>query len=461
MSDESDDYQNLLRELREGATELASLVEDMARERGDLAGLLVAIGSDDPAESTWARFVAAIEEHREEEALPEALREALVALESWPDELRVAPQAWWNAAQEPGSIPPGWEAVRALVATGSHQGFEPCRNEEALAPLTIVRVAEDVVSTAQLARAPRLRDLAIDSGSSSRLDPPEDLEGIGGLGRLEVLRLTLVRNADLRPLARLGSLRELSLTFELHGSEAPVDLAPLADLRKLTSLTLREEIRPFASLAPLGALGRLTSLVIVRPSRDLAPLAGLNELRELELSRVEEWPEGFRLPSGLTTLRLFDVEGLASLASLGPLSALRRLEVYNAPALSDAAGLAACTGLERLLLQGARLGSLEGLGSLARLETLQLSDQPELGRVEAGQEQTALREVALIRCPKLSDLSGLVSFKGLRRIVLDRLEALEDLAPLAALGRLEEVVLQGCPRVRSVEIRPGVRVIRG
>ena len=445
-----EEYQELLQLLRDGVTDIAPVVEDMARDRQDIVHLLMAIASQEPGEETWDRFVAAIDEAETAEALPQAIQDVLPILDTWPDELRMAPQSWWNLIQESGTTLVQWETVRYLQTLGSHHGFAPCQQESSLTLLTHINVVDDVVFPDQLAQATHLETLSYQPSSFSQLDHPEDLEAIGQLQQLRSLRLTLVRNPDLQPLAALTNLQELSLTFTLHGISEPVDLNPIGNLSQLKSLKLLEETKPFASLEPLTRLTQLVALKIKRPPADLSPLTALAQLQDLELSQLSQGSSNLPLPDCVRSIQLFDAAELRTLDGFAPLSQLQTLKIFNAPALEDSSALAQIISLQSLLLQGTHLSALHQIGNLDRLETLHLNNHSQLVELTVDREQRALQELVITQCPQLANLTGLTPLKGLRRLVLNGLSILEDLSPLQALDNLNELILENCPQIQSV-----------
>jgi internalin A len=134
--------------------------------------------------------------------------------------------------------------------------------------------------------------------------------------------------SDLRPLASLGGLRELSLT----GCTGVSDLSPLASLTGLQTLSL-SGCTGVSDLSPLASLTEVQWLWLdgCTGVSDLGPLASLGGLQELSLS------------------------GCAGVSNLGPLASLarlRKLRLAYCTGVTDLSPLTSLTGLQRLWLDG-------------------------------------------------------------------------------------------------------------
>jgi len=149
--------------------------------------------------------------------------------------------------------------------------------------------------------------------------------------------------ADLAPVARLTQLQTLTITWAKPG-----DLGPLTGLTNLHELTVVSAGR--LDLAPLHHLTRLESLSLYGPEiRDLSPLAGLGQLQVLIVENTGA--TDLRPLAGLTNLRTLRLEGtpVRDITPLLALARLQELDLYGTQ-LSDPAPLAKLTGLRRLML---------------------------------------------------------------------------------------------------------------
>lgn len=447
MDAEYVEFLQLLEE--EGIQDLAALVEEMARARDDLNGIVISILSSPHEPGNWQRLIDTLDTWPNPEEIPAALERAASILDTWPAELRIAPASWWNALQDDPSVSiPGWQIVRALITNGSREHYEICRNSAALDVFHVMNVSDAVVPVHLLTGATALEQLRYDF---TKHDPGmrwEQLEPIGKLTKLQSLALSLTESGDLSPLQGLGALRDLSLRFALRG-DAPIDLSPLAHFSHLETAQLLSETQPFASLEPLIGLAHLTHLTIKHPPADLRPLEALARLAELEL--FESPPiTGIALPPSLQSVRLHDLPALSSLDSFRQLTQLQSLSIYGAPELTDVSALYELPRLSELVLIGTDITEIAHLDRLAALSTMQIQAQPELRHLHAEQEQTALRELVLVDCPLLNDITGVRYMRGLNRLVIRRVAGLSDLTPLAGLPALHEIILDDCPDLANV-----------
>ena len=205
----------------------------------------------------------------------------------------------------------------------------------------------------------------------------EQLAVLGGLTKLESLKLLQNGISDLSPLAGLVNLWHLDLT----GNEIE-DLSPLAGLVNLRHLDLSgnqiEDLSPLAGLVQLQYL-YLSSNEI----EDLSPLAGLVDLPHLNLSSNQ-------------------IEDLSPLAGL---INLQRLNL-SSNQIEDLSPLAGLVNLRHLHLSSNQIDDLSPLAGLVQLETLNLTNnkivdiQPLLDNVGIG----AGDSIHLQR-NKLSDIS--------------------------------------------------------
>lgn len=130
-------------------------------------------------------------------------------------------------------------------------------------------------------------------------------------------------------------------------------LAPLADMKALTTLTLRKlaSANPIeaAPLAGLTAMQRMEIVEVKLGCADLTFLSAMTKLRNLELNG---------LPGGLQSLK-----GVETLPSLTDLS-------LKGMALPDIAPLAACAKVDRLHLSYSTVGDLTPVAAMPALKFL-------------------------------------------------------------------------------------------
>jgi hypothetical protein len=199
-----------------------------------------------------------------------------------------------------------------------------------------------------------------------------DLENFGGSPRLDTLALSRELRSvmltgcdsglDLTPLSRLPLLHDLTL----WSPDEAVDTDPLARIPGLRALKI-------SCGTALGALDGISSC----PVLNWLDLTGCDDLRSLDVL-----PE---LPGSIEGVSLSGFEVLSSLAGAGRHQAVRALELFGCPALTDLDPISGMTSLERI-----------GIG-IEHVDTVDLSPLAALPR---------LREVTLMGNWSF-DLSGL------------------------------------------------------
>jgi Leucine-rich repeat (LRR) protein len=301
-----------------------------------------------------------------------------------------------------------------------------------------------------------------------------DLELIERLGSLERLDLPFVRlneGADPPCLSKLDNLRFLRVsevesdrsrvdttvfggmekleTLEFSIKRPAVDLAPLADLPSLRSLTL--ELNYANSASDLPALRVLTQVRSISLSLDtlsashVNALAGVENLTELRARSVDlDGPSWNRLAELISLERLSIYRGWGALRpnqpdyasrAIAKLPRLRDLTLHQGrlPAESLEA-IAALTPLESLALVGVplnddRLRAIAGMKGLKTL-ILGLSASSEWGR------------------PTSTGYGALAALPALETLALDRVDlGAEDFDALAKLAGLRSLYLG--PSARS------------
>jgi Leucine-rich repeat (LRR) protein len=248
------------------------------------------------------------------------------------------------------------------------------------------------------------------------------LKGLSALDSFQQLTSLVLFNEDLTAdqpwaqLAKLTSLKELSLKVDAHG-----DSSPLSMLTRLTSL----EGPSFSSLQPLSALQQLQRLKASCSSTSLHGLAGLSSLTELEFTRAD---------------------GLRSLEGIG--SGVAELSIRGASDLVSLAGIEGCSSLKHLFLEGCRLSSLPPLGGLSSLERLSLS----MCRLTSlrGLCGSTLQSLSLRYCSYLTDLCGIEQLTALKELEIASC-GVTSLQPLSLLGEgLQNLSVHDCRRVQEV-----------
>ncbi|WP_326945117.1 NACHT domain-containing protein [Amycolatopsis sp. NBC_01307] len=297
----------------------------------------------------------------------------------------------------------------------------------------------DPAMSANLKHLRRLVGLRCEFGDGyGRLDFVRDLP------RLKVLGVSDLAGYDLPALAGTG-LKQLALT----GPPLPqsIDLAPLAEVRGLTSIEARIETHGWAALASLPRLKDLQLTWIDDPAR-LADLTALTGLRSLSLGNVfgltDLTPLAF-----LTAPVSLSFQGCQALRDVSLLrrwaDRLGRLRLIACPAV-DPAPIGELTELRLLDLTGVELTDLSMLSGLSRLRTLRLRalrTVPDLAPLADLHELEALR----VTGSGPLDLRPLAGHSGLRVEVSTHIELIgtDSLGPGSAVVTLNSAEVDSEP----------------
>lgn len=210
-----------------------------------------------------------------------------------------------------------------------------------------------------------------------------------------------------------GSLEHLAMG---DTTMRPVSIAPMADLHRLTTLTVIGPAKDASAISELGALEELTLRSVTLP--DLGPLVPLQRLRHLDhhLGGTAELGQLPQLGS-LVELELWRIRGLRDISVLGAMPALERLSLQSMSAITALPSLRGATSLRWLALE-----TMKGITDLSPI-----ADAP------------ALEEILLIAMPQLGpeSLRPLVGHPTLRRGIwgfgsLRKNAAAYDVLPLGA-----------------------------
>lgn len=268
-----------------------------------------------------------------------------------------------------------------------------------------------------------------------------DLTALQGLPELKELSLEGAANADLETLTNLPGLQSLNL------SNLPIkEIVSLQRLQGLRELDLSAS--GVEHLTAIAGYPNLTHLHMrnsgVRSEKRKQASVDFNQLSLQELMRVDVSPENVPY---LTELR--DAHWLTWLdfrstyvSSLGPLTALRRLEGLELAdtRVEDLAPLAKLPKLHHLDLRGTRITDLQPLAGLANLKTLLLS-RNKVADLTALGKLSQLTELDLGRSD-VADLEPLRSLSALQKLDLSY-TYVQDIEPISQLEHLETLDLGG------------------
>ena len=176
--------------------------------------------------------------------------------------------------------------------------------------------------------------------------------------------------------------------------------------------------------------------------RNWQELQRLPHLRSIELADAQlPHLEGAGRWADLEVLSCEESTYLESLAPLADCKKLKRL-VLNYAKLDTLEPLRELTCLEELRLDSCiKIDSLEPLRELTRLRILEIPTSKSLKTLEGLQHLSALEKINLNACSKLRSLQELASHTGLRELFGCFLKSLQSLEGLEAIESLEQVDL--------------------
>jgi hypothetical protein len=260
---------------------------------------------------------------------------------------------------EPPSQPSRWQGK--AIDAGVKQKLDPFRESPNFEILLEDASNESVAS---LAKIPWLKNLRIYGSSVTDLTP------IAGLKALKVFNAGDCSGiADVRPLANLGELAELTLS-----RTSVTDIAPLSKLSKLQRLRLNGTA--VTDLGPLKSLSGLKELHLrAIKAKDWGPISTLAELEDVD----------------------FEETDLKDLGLLAKATRLRRLNVIGTKRLTDISALAAHSELDTLELTNSAVKDLTPLAKLSKLRFVYLSgvQAADLSALETSAKSGELRSISV------------------------------------------------------------------
>ena len=306
---------------------------------------------------------------------------------------------------------------------------------------------------AHLAEIPAIRELYLDSQNIT----DAGLRNLSGLASLEVLYLSTdgISDAGLAHLGKLAKLRNLSVYSKAVTDAGYAGLAGLADIEEIHVGGISHDLGD-ACLESMKGMTKLKELSVggdALTDAGMAVIATFAELRKLRM-RTAGLGQGCGLVGGAEERRGTDRLEHARFRRQGPgrlegMGRLARLELVYTPALDKEGGvhLGKLAALKKLRLSSVSEGSLEGLGSLAGLEELDLNySQVGDGDLKFLGGLAGLKDLD-VQHTQVTD-AGLKHLAGLRN--LRKLNVSDDkvtdagLASLAGIPALENLVAINC-----------------
>lgn len=256
-------------------------------------------------------------------------------------------------------------------------------------------------------------------------------------------------------LPRLEALTGI-INLELWGCRA--DTIPRLDaFQNLMALDVSGSNVLASQLQPLTACSRLTELTI-DVSKDLQELPALEQCQQLQRLRVLRCDALQQLPilTSCTQLEHLECWGCDALQALPPHlpAQLQELNIYSCNSLTHLPDLnPSQPQLRRLHVGGKELRELpQNLSTCTRLEDLDCSNCPNLGKLPSLTSCARLQRLATHRCQKLTALPDLSSCTMLKELQCVGCTGLLDFPSLSSCGQLTLLQIDGC-RFNSSELR--------
>lgn len=295
----------------------------------------VAVGA-----ATWSGFVAVSGPAAAPESSPAVYSFASPAIEA---------EVCRQMGKEPGTVTAeDLEQIETLILCGGQWGTD-----------------WDQISTAGAS-------LFLDGAEVAETGAVDTLEDLSAMKNLHTLALCSQKLQDLSPLADCRQLCRLAL----HGNRI-TDLSHLASCSQLQELIVSDN--PVADFSPLAACPDLWSIDAGATAlTDLDSFAGLPALYRLYLRDAA----GLRDINGLssTSINTLFLQPVSreQLASIGGLSQLHSLFLWNVEGMEDLTPLAELDHLEYLYIHSDSIASLEGAQALKSLGFLDVRTRQTL-----------------------------------------------------------------------------------
>lgn len=246
--------------------------------------------------------------------------------------------------------------------------------------------------------------------------------------------------ASLVGLESLREVRGLSLSCL-----RVTDLAPLAGLTNVAR-DIRIEMLP--ELTTLEGLHNVTTVGEALHIDECGQLADLNGLRGLQRA-------GVRIL--LASLPIASLHGLEALTQVGEPGGESRLGLYSLPKLKSLDGLAIDWQPDHdIWLYGTGIADMSEFAGVSELTALNLGGNHSLTSLAGLEQLKVVREaLTLGDNSKLVDISGLENLESVGALVLDG-TSLNDVGPLNALTDPGDVRLSNNPELTAVSVLTGL-----
>jgi len=264
-----------------------------------------------------------------------------------------------------------------------------------------------------LLEMPNLTRLDIDFGENIKL---EDYSVLKNLNKLEALYISNVNNDDVKNLAGLTSLKQLSI----HDSKDLTSAEFLNNMQQLTCLGLYN-VPNFHDYQPLKKLSGLESLSVSNVNNDDAKnIAGITSLKELNIYDSKDLTniEFLSIMEQLVYLKLNNVPNVHDYKPLKHLVNIKELYlIHSGLTEKDLNSLPEMDSVESLILNDNKIVSLGNFPKMKNLKYLILSYNPLIEVNILPDKIPNLKHLDL-RSTKIADLNKLSGVDNIESITL-------------------------------------------
>ena len=270
---------------------------------------------------------------------------------------------------------------------------------------------------------------------------------------------------DLSPLADLKGLRKLKLRQLGASKTAKLDIAPIAQLKSLIDIELYStKVTSTRALAGLSKLRRVSLHMSSVDSIDF--LKGTPEVRELNMYGRSHTFKNYKPLLGLKKLRILNIymNPQATDKLLAPLSAitsLREIRMSNGRNITTLDFLANCKDMRSIDANWCRLlTDISALANMDQLQSVSISDN-KISSISPFKDKKQLTSLNISKTA-VSDISPLSGCNSLQTLNIKETKV-KDLSPLSGCPELQTLmieetpisdisVLLNCDNLRSLEI---------
>jgi internalin A len=252
---------------------------------------------------------------------------------------------------------------------------------------------------------------------------------------------------DLSPLANLKGLRKLKLRLFKTSKNAPIDVAPIAQLKSLIDVEFYSaRVTSTNVLAGLSKLRRVSMHMTSVDSIDF--LKGTPEIRELNLYGRGHTFKNYEPLLGLKKLRILNIymNPQATDKLLAPLSAitsLREIRMSNSRKITTLDFLANCKDMRSINANWCSLlTDISALANMDQLQSVSISDS-KISSISPFKDNKQLTSLNISKTA-VSDISPLSGCSKLQTLDIEKTKV-KDLSPLSGCIELQTINISETP----------------